>query len=53
MSEAGAALASAAVVWWLAAGFVRRKIPGMTGDTYGAINMLIEAAVLLTFAAVR
>jgi cobalamin synthase len=29
------------------------RIPGMTGDTYGAINTLIEAAVLLTFVAVR
>lgn len=48
---AAACLASAAVVWWLASGFVLRRIPGMTGDTYGAINMLIEATVLLTFAA--
>jgi len=48
-----AALVSAAVVWWLASQFVLRRIPGMTGDTYGAINMLIEASVLLTFAAAR
>jgi adenosylcobinamide-GDP ribazoletransferase len=48
-----AALASAAVVWWLASRFVLQRIPGMTGDAYGAINMLIEATVLLTFAAVR
>jgi adenosylcobinamide-GDP ribazoletransferase len=46
-----AALGAAAIVWWLGSSFVRRKIPGMTGDTYGAINMLIEATVLLTFAA--
>jgi len=46
-----AAFVSAAIVWWLGSGFVLRKIPGMTGDTYGAINMLIEATVLLAFAA--
>jgi cobalamin 5'-phosphate synthase/cobalamin synthase len=46
-----AALLSSAIVWWIASGFVLRRIPGMTGDTYGAINMLIEATVLLTFAA--
>jgi cobalamin 5'-phosphate synthase/cobalamin synthase len=41
----------ALVVWQLASFFILRRIPGMTGDTYGAINMLIEASVLLTFAA--
>jgi cobalamin synthase len=41
----------ALVVWQLASSFVLLRIPGMTGDTYGAINMLIEASVLLTFAA--
>jgi adenosylcobinamide-GDP ribazoletransferase len=30
--------------------FVMSRIGGMTGDTYGAIDMLIEASVLLTFA---
>ncbi|MFH1183551.1 MAG: adenosylcobinamide-GDP ribazoletransferase [Chloroflexota bacterium] len=50
---AATAFVSAAIVWWLASGFVMRKIPGMTGDTYGAINMLVEAGVLLTFAAAR
>ena len=50
---APASLLSAAVVWWLASGFVMSKIHGMTGDTYGAINMQIEASVLLTFAAAR
>jgi adenosylcobinamide-GDP ribazoletransferase len=48
-----AACLSAAVVWWVACAFVMRKIHGMTGDTYGAINMLVEAGVLLTFAAAR
>ena len=45
------AVVAAAAVCGLAAWFVRRRIPGMTGDTYGAINMLVEASVLLTFAA--
>lgn len=46
-----AAMLIALGVWQLASSFVLRRIPGMTGDTYGAINMLIEASVLLTFAA--
>jgi adenosylcobinamide-GDP ribazoletransferase len=41
----------AALIWWLASRLVLHKIGGMTGDTYGAINMLIEASVLLVFAA--
>ena len=45
-----AAFAVSMVIWWLASSFVVRRIHGMTGDTYGAINMLIEAGVLLTFA---
>jgi adenosylcobinamide-GDP ribazoletransferase len=47
------AVVAAAAVCGLTAWFVRRRIPGMTGDTYGAINMLVEASVLLTFAAMR
>jgi adenosylcobinamide-GDP ribazoletransferase len=46
-------LLSAMAVWWGTARFILHRIPGMTGDTYGAINMLIEAAVLLTFVAVE
>jgi adenosylcobinamide-GDP ribazoletransferase len=46
-----AAMLMALIVWRLASLFVLRRIQGMTGDTYGAINMLIEASVLLTFAA--
>jgi len=45
------ALAVAAAVWWLSAAFILRRIPGMTGDTYGTINTLVEASTLLTFAA--
>jgi adenosylcobinamide-GDP ribazoletransferase len=48
---APAAVVTALVVWRLASSFVLRRIQGMTGDTYGAINMLIEASVLLSFAA--
>ena len=47
------AVVAAAAVCGLSAWFVRRRIPGMTGDTYGAINVLVEASVLLAFAAMR
>ncbi len=46
-----AALLAAGLVWWLSARFVLSRIPGMSGDTYGAVNMLIEATVLLTASA--
>jgi adenosylcobinamide-GDP ribazoletransferase len=48
-----AALVAASLIWWLGTRFILRRIPGMTGDTYGAINMLIEAVVLLTFVALQ
>jgi len=48
-----AALAITFLVWRLASSLVLRRIPGMTGDVYGAINMMIEAGVLLTFAAAQ
>ena len=44
-------LLAAAAVYWLGTSFVLRRIPGMTGDTYGATNMLMEATTLLVFAA--
>jgi adenosylcobinamide-GDP ribazoletransferase len=47
------ALLSAGLILWISARFILRRIPGMTGDTYGAINMLIEVGVLLTFVALR
>jgi adenosylcobinamide-GDP ribazoletransferase len=40
-------------VFWLSARFILQRIPGMTGDTYGAIDMLVEAGVLLAFVAMR
>lgn len=42
----GAALLTA----WAGARFTLRRIPGMTGDIYGALNEVVEAVVLLTFA---
>jgi adenosylcobinamide-GDP ribazoletransferase len=47
------ALLTSGLVWWLGARFVLRRVPGMTGDTYGALNMLIEATALLTFVALQ
>ncbi len=36
-------------VLWLGAGFILRRIPGLTGDSYGALCELAELAVLLFF----
>ena len=30
--------------------FVLRRLPGLTGDIYGALNEIVETAVLLVFA---
>jgi adenosylcobinamide-GDP ribazoletransferase len=46
-------LVVAAVIFWLSSRFIVHQIGGMTGDTYGAINMLVEAATLLVFAAIH
>lgn len=45
------ALLAAGAIFWVSTRFILGRIPGMTGDTYGAINMLIEAGVLLVFVA--
>ena len=37
----------AGIVLWLGAGFILRRIPGLTGDSYGALCELAELAVLL------
>jgi adenosylcobinamide-GDP ribazoletransferase len=37
------------LVLWLGAGFILRRIPGLTGDSYGALCELAELAVLLFF----
>ena len=43
------AMLVAGVVMLLTALFIRTRIPGLTGDSYGAINELVEVAVLLFF----
>lgn len=36
---------------WLGAGFILRRIPGLTGDSYGALCEMVELIVLITFTA--
>jgi adenosylcobinamide-GDP ribazoletransferase len=43
------AFALAGIVLWLGAGFILRRIPGLTGDSYGALCELAELAALLLF----
>jgi len=43
------AVVLAGLVLWLGAGFILRRIPGLTGDSYGALCELTELAVLLFF----
>ena len=43
------AVVLAGIVFWLGAGFILRRIPGLTGDSYGALCELTELAVLLFF----
>ncbi|MHB1006864.1 MAG: adenosylcobinamide-GDP ribazoletransferase [Chloroflexota bacterium] len=52
LQGAGVALALVALaVALLAAWFTCTRIPGLTGDSYGAINTLVELGVLLTMLA--
>lgn len=44
------ALAVGGSTAWLAARFVRSRLPGLTGDVYGAICELLETVVLLVLA---
>jgi adenosylcobinamide-GDP ribazoletransferase len=37
------------IMLWLGAGFILRRIPGLTGDSYGALCELTELLVLLIF----
>jgi len=39
----------AGIVLWLGASFILHRIPGLTGDSYGALCELTELAVLLFF----
>ena len=43
------ALAISGIVLWLGAAFILRRIPGLTGDSYGALCEIVELAVLLFF----
>jgi adenosylcobinamide-GDP ribazoletransferase len=43
------ALILAGIVLWLGATFILHRIPGLTGDSYGALCELAELAVLLFF----
>jgi adenosylcobinamide-GDP ribazoletransferase len=43
------ALGVSALVVWLTASFILRRIPGLTGDIYGAINELVEVVLLVVF----
>jgi len=43
------ALALAGVVFWLGSGFILRRLPGLTGDSYGALCEMVELTVLLFF----
>jgi adenosylcobinamide-GDP ribazoletransferase len=44
------ALGIAALLLWAGARYALRRLPGLTGDIYGALNEIIEAAVLLVLA---
>jgi adenosylcobinamide-GDP ribazoletransferase len=46
-----AALAAVAFVAWLLVRFTLQRIPGLTGDIYGALCEVSEVCVLLTFVA--
>lgn len=47
-----ALVAAAALATFLLSHWMLRRIPGLTGDTYGAINELVETIILLALAAV-
>ena len=44
------AMAGAALLVWAGARYTLQRIPGLTGDIYGALNEIIEVAVLLVLA---
>jgi adenosylcobinamide-GDP ribazoletransferase len=39
----------AGITTWGASRFILRRLPGMTGDVYGALNEVVELVVLLAF----
>jgi adenosylcobinamide-GDP ribazoletransferase len=48
-----AALIAALITWLAVTRFTIKRIPGLTGDIYGATNLLIETAVLLALVAAQ
>jgi adenosylcobinamide-GDP ribazoletransferase len=42
----------AMAAWYVTARFIVSRIPGLTGDSYGAINILVETLILVWFSAV-
>jgi adenosylcobinamide-GDP ribazoletransferase len=48
---AAAALAAGVIAWTGITRFTLKRIPGLTGDIYGATSLLVETAVLLAFVA--
>lgn len=46
-----AALVATGLTLFLIVAFIQTRIPGLTGDSYGALNELAEAIVLLAFVA--
>ena len=45
------AVVLAGIVLWLGASFILRRIPGLAGDSYGALCELVELVVLFVFTA--
>jgi adenosylcobinamide-GDP ribazoletransferase len=48
-----AVLALAAIAMWLVARFTLKRIPGMTGDVYGAVNEIVELLVLVIWVVIQ
>ncbi|MBU5443859.1 adenosylcobinamide-GDP ribazoletransferase [Paenibacillus sp. MSJ-34] len=44
--------AGALLLGWLAASYIARKLGGLTGDTYGALNEWLETALLVALAVI-
>jgi len=47
------ALVVALLTWQLTVVFILKRIPGLTGDSYGAINTLVETSVLIAMVAAQ
>ena len=45
------ALVIAGITVWVAVALTLRRIPGLTGDIYGALNELVELVLVVNFAA--